>query len=77
MTSRAFVYWLQGSAELSDTAPTDLQWETIKRHLNLVFKHEIDPSMGDDKHREELEEIHAPSPSGLRQSPSGGHRLMC
>ena len=30
----------------------------IKKHLALVFKHEIDPSMGDDKHQEELNSIH-------------------
>jgi hypothetical protein len=47
MTSRDFVYWLQGFAEIHGAAPTAAQWLTIKNHLNLVFKHEIDPSMPD------------------------------
>lgn len=59
MTSRDFVYWLQGYFEISN--PTTIgESETlmIKKHLALVFKHEIDPSMGDDKHQEELNSIH-------------------
>lgn len=47
MTSRDFVYWLQGFAELNAAPPTPEQWTAIKNHLNLVFKHEIDPSMPD------------------------------
>jgi hypothetical protein len=33
------------------------------RDFALVFKHEIDPSMGDDKHQQILNEIHKPKPS--------------
>lgn len=47
MKSRDFVYWLQGFAELYREPPTPEQWLVIKNHLNLVFKHEIDPSMPD------------------------------
>ncbi len=47
MTSRDFVYWLQGFAELTDGPPDKNQWDIIQRHLNLVFVHEIDPSMPD------------------------------
>ena len=39
-----------------DSTKTDL----IKRHLNMVFKHEIDPSMGNAGHQEELSLIHNP-----------------
>lgn len=59
MTSRDFVYWLQGYFEITD--PTEInekQTDLIKKHLNLVFKHEIDPSMGDEKHQQELNSIH-------------------
>lgn len=45
MTSRDFVYWLQGLYELSK--PTELnaeQTELIRRHLQLVFRHDIDPT---------------------------------
>ena len=47
MKSRDLCYWLMGMLEL--TNPTELNSEQkliIKRHLDLVFKHEIDPSQG-------------------------------
>ncbi len=59
MTSRDFAYFLQGFFEI--TKPTEInseQTEMIKKHLSLVFKHEIDPSMGDQKHQGELNKIH-------------------
>lgn len=44
MNSVDFCYWLQGYFEISDSKSiTDKQVEIIKNHLNLVFKHEIDP----------------------------------
>lgn len=49
MQSRDFVYWLQGFFELADPkALTEKQTDLVKRHLNLVFLHEIDPSHSDD-----------------------------
>lgn len=36
------------------------QVDVLKKHLALVFKHEIDPSYGDDDHQNELNEIHHP-----------------
>jgi uncharacterized protein YfkK (UPF0435 family) len=59
MTSRDFAYWLQGYFELTNPIEiNEKETELIKRHLNLVFKHEIDPSMGDEKHQSELNKIH-------------------
>lgn len=59
MTSRDFAYWLQGYFEITNTKKIDeKQTEMIKKHLNLVFKHEIDPSMGNKKHQDELNKIH-------------------
>lgn len=59
MTSRDFAYWLMGYFELTDDSELHkYQVDLIKRHLALVFKHEIDPSMGNDKHQEELNNIH-------------------
>ena len=59
MTSRDFAYWLQGFFEVSNAETiTREQTTMIKKHLNLVFKHEIDPSMGDEKHQQELNAIH-------------------
>lgn len=50
MTSKDFVYFLQGFFELtnSNEALTSEQVKTIKNHLKLVFLHEIDPSYSDN-----------------------------
>jgi hypothetical protein len=61
MTSRDFCYWLQGFFELAGPG-VELNAERaamIGRHLNLVFKHEIDPSMGGSAEQKKLNEIHA------------------
>ena len=45
MTSRDFCYWLQGHLEL--TNPTHISGralDSIKKHLSMVFLHEIDAS---------------------------------
>lgn len=61
MTSRDFCYWLQGYFEIQVGRNTlDVaQTKCIQKHLALVFKHEIDPSYGDDKHQQELNKIHS------------------
>ncbi len=58
MKSVEFCYWLQGYFELSPGLKelTVEQVECIKKHLNLVFYHEIDPSYSN---AEELSKIHA------------------
>lgn len=60
MKSRDFVYWLQGYFEISghETLNSD-QVRAIRNHLNLVFKHEIDPAMGDQKMQDALNELHS------------------
>lgn len=63
MTSRDFCFWLQGYFELArqpgDASPLHhTQIDVIKAHLALVFKHEIDPSMGDAKHQADLNATH-------------------
>jgi hypothetical protein len=61
MTSRDFCYWLQGFYELNgDVKITEGQTKVIRKHLNMVFKHEIDPSFGDDN--EALNTIHQGPP---------------
>ena len=92
MTSRDFCYWLQGLFELGGVATlNEKQTTLIKRHLHLVFEHEIDPSMSDDPAiQEKLQNIHdgieeikkrkpKPGPPGPR-GPSGrggSPRIMC
>lgn len=64
MTSRDFCYWLQGYFEISmadeeyseRNGLTYDQQCVIKKHLAMVFLHEIDPSFGDNN--EALDRIH-------------------
>jgi hypothetical protein len=69
MQSRDFCYWLQGYFEITgqqaDNRLTSAQLETIKKHLDLVFAHEIDPAMGDKPHQDKLNAIHGAHPSGM------------
>jgi hypothetical protein len=58
MTSRDFAYWLQGFFEITGTNKIDEgQAEMIKSHLNLVFKHEIDPSLNEGKSKVEVQDL--------------------
>lgn len=69
MTSRDFVYWIQGLFELADPKTLDeKQTELIKKHLNLVFFHEIDPSYGDKEHQGKLHSIHLNGTPGSNTS---------
>jgi hypothetical protein len=60
MTSRDFVYWLQGYFEITGADATlgPAQIDRIKKHLALVFVHEIDPSFGDAEAQKKLNEVH-------------------
>lgn len=65
MTSRDFCYWLQGHFEIANPASlSESQTEMVKRHLALVFKHEIDPSTAKPGTPEAaaLDEIHGGAP---------------
>ena len=45
MTSVEFCYWLQGFFEVAEPETlSSKQTEMVKRHLDMVFVHEIDPS---------------------------------
>ena len=59
MTAREYVYWLCGFFEITgETKPLTVeQVDMIKRHLNLVFKHEIDASYL-NLNQEEAQAIH-------------------
>lgn len=81
MTSRDFCYWLQGYFEISEAESPGGAFTVsatavscIRNHLAMVFKHEIDPSMGDAKHRQELSKTHR---GGQTQSPGKSPRAMC
>lgn len=67
MKSVEFCYWLQGLFEISDIKElNEKQVNIIKKHLNLVFKHEIDPSYGDENHLNVLDMIHNSNGEHLR-----------
>lgn len=71
MTSRDFCFWLQGVFEVGQPAAlNEHQTALVKAHLALVFKHEIDPSMGDAKHQAQLNAIHDQSPSPSASEPA-------
>jgi hypothetical protein len=78
MTARDFAYWLQGLFELGNPTALDAaQTDLVKRHLALVFVHDIDPRVGGPDVQKVLQEIHdaaahqAP-PSTLRPPKIGG-----
>ena len=76
MTSRDFCYWLQGFFEITnhhDELITASQAAMIKRHLSMVFVHEIDPSFGDNVQQDKLDAAHKPSPP----IPSGSILFRC
>jgi hypothetical protein len=79
MKAENFCYWLNGFFELQQDKTVGITAEQaacIKRHLNMVFMHEIDPSLGTPEYRQELAREHdAPSPSPSR--PPGNGRIMC
>ena len=88
MTSREFCYWLQGYFEIEGLSVqgeqgsipqlTTQQTLVIKNHLAMVFKHEIDPSLGTPEHRAKLQEAHE-GLSSLHAPPFDPHntRMMC
>lgn len=77
MTSRDFAYWLQGFLELStegypsalEKGLTGSQTSCIRNHLNMVFKHEIDPSHGELEHQKKLAELHKQIKPGILYEP--------
>ena len=91
MTSRDFCYWLQGFFEVREASGgyspglNSAQEEMIRKHLAMVFIHEIDPSFGKDN--DALNAAHfppaeKPSPSkppssGSNTSGSGNPVIRC
>ncbi len=71
MNTIDFCYWLQGYFEVSgDERPTKEQVDTIKNHLNLVFRHEIDP-LRESQTTTDVDTLNA------THSPSNDIKLRC
>lgn len=85
MTSRDFVYWLQGLFELGDPKALDeRQTDLVKRHLAMVFVHEIDPNAGGPTEQAKLNQIHevvaaveAGPPPRIGGEGPGGIKYRC
>ena len=76
MTSRDFAYWLQGFFELSNSKTlSDEQVDLVKKHLEMVFRHEIDPSFGKDL--SDLQKIHEGTSPFVPYKPSDFPRINC
>lgn len=84
MTSRDFCFWLQGLFELGGPKALDeRQTDLVKRHLGMVFLHEIDPSAGGAEVQAVLNELHGGAPEAVQAKPPviggnvGGAVLRC
>jgi hypothetical protein len=67
MKATEFAFWLQGLFELADPKTLDeKQVDLIKKHLNMVFIHEIDPSYPKEQ-QDDLNNAH----NGNKVSPPG------
>jgi hypothetical protein len=80
MESKDFCYWLQGFFEIREASGSPEgqlsreQVEVIRRHLAMVFIHDIDPKAGPPEHQEVLQNVHdGPRLSSLhgRIGPNG------
>lgn len=64
MTSEQFIFWIQGFFEIQDAGRqsqdlTKEQVDVIKRHLALVFIHDIDPKQEPNQVKSDiLNDIH-------------------
>lgn len=67
MTSRDFVFWLQGYFEITGhgvhESLTARSVQEIKKHLAMVFAHEIDPSFGGPEEQPKLDAINPQNPN--------------
>jgi hypothetical protein len=77
MKSTEFCYWLQGLFELG--APTQLnaeQTDLIKRHLAMVFLHEIDKTYPEGE-QTALNELHSGKVKLGGKDPVTGAVMRC
>lgn len=69
MNARDFCYWLQSAFELGGMKSFDeLQTNIIRKHLDMVFVHDLDKRFPEDVQKK-LNEIH--NPQKLHSFPDG------
>lgn len=78
MQASEFCYWLQGYIEIGheqmhQTGLTHDQVEIIRRHLALVFVHDLDPAQVAEK----LQEIHDGKPMQIGGVGPNGEVYRC
>lgn len=78
MKAESFCYWLQGFFELAGQSHpaitlSNAQVEMVKRHLALVFAHDIDPKAGGPAVQDKLDNIHG----GVPHKAVGDVTLRC
>lgn len=79
MTSRDFCYWLQGVFEVGQvTSLNEQQTELVKRHLAMVFIHEIDPSFPKEQ-QQPLNQAHGWTGlyTGFKPKPDEDNKVRC
>jgi len=59
MTSKQFIYFLQGYLEMADPKTiSEKELKKIKGHLQLAFRDDIDKSYVDKEHQDNLSAAH-------------------
>lgn len=77
MKSTEFCYWLQGLFEVAEPETLNAkQVDLIRRHLNMVFLHEIDASYPPGQ-LEALNATHSGKPKTGGVGPTSDHVMMC
>lgn len=77
MNSRDFCFWLQGMFELTNLKALDeKQVELIRRHLQMVFIHEIDPSFPPEQ-QQALSQTHHNQTIPLNHGIPTEHGVRC
>jgi hypothetical protein len=77
MKATDFAFWLQGYFELAGDGATlsAEQVECVKKHLALVFYHDIDPAQGGNA--AEQQSIHDHGKPGIKPPPGSGILMRC
>ena len=67
MSTESFCYWLMGCLEMGggDSGLSAAQVATVRRHLDMVFAHDIDPKAGGPEVQDHLDYLHGPSNATL------------
>ena len=78
MTTRDYVYWLQGFFEISKAEELNKeQVLMIKNHLNLVFFHDIDPKDPEPVKSQTIHDISSVNGIIKHNTDNPGNKVRC